>query len=188
MSLGKVEFVRRPLEVRERSRRTLDQRLFLRFPRLGAATLRLTFRLPLGSRIRQAVVWRGMRLAVEAYNRRDLDPLGVGYHRDFEYCPAQSWVEAGFFEPSYRGLEGHRRYVESTAEVFGAEVYVRPVELIDLGERIVVLAIVPMRAQASGIRLTEAFAMVSTLEDGKVIRIQEYYDYDEALRAAGLPQ
>ena len=50
------------------------------------------------------------------------------------------------------------------------------------------LANVPMRAQASGIRLTEAFAMVSTLEDGKVIRIQEYYDYDEALRAAGLPQ
>lgn len=188
MSQAKVEFVRRPLEVRERSRRTVDQRLFLRFPRLGAAALRLTFRLPLGSRLRQAAVWRGMRLAVEAYNRRDLDPLGIGYHRDFEYCPAQSWVEAGFFEPSYRGLEGHRRYVESTAEVFGAEVHVKPVELIDLGERIVVLATAPMRAQASGIRLTEAFAMVSTLEDGQVIRIQEYYDYDEALRAAGFPQ
>ncbi len=53
-----------------------------------------------------------------------------------------------------------------------------------------VLANVPMRAQASGVRLTEAFAMVWTLKDGMVIRIQEYYDQDqalaEALEAAGL--
>ena len=49
------------------------------------------------------------------------------------------------------------------------------------------LANVPMRAQASGIELTEAFALVSTLKDGGVIRVEEYYDYDEALAAAGLP-
>ena len=95
-------------------------------------------------------------------------------------------------EPSYRGLEGHKRYVASTAEVFGAEVYVRPIELIDLGERIVLLANVPMRAQVSGIELTEAFALVSTMKDGLVISIQEYYDHDEALRealeAAGLSE
>jgi ketosteroid isomerase-like protein len=188
MSQLNAEAVRKPLRVRERSRRTLDQRLFLRFPGLAAAAFRFTSRRPPASRLRQAAVWRGIRLAVEAYNRRDLDAIGIGYHPEFEYCPAREWVEGGFFEPSYRGLEGHRRYVESTAEVFGAEVYVKPVELIDLGKRIVVLANAPMRAQASGIRLTEEFAMVSTLEDGKVIRIQEYYDYDEALRAAGLPQ
>jgi ketosteroid isomerase-like protein len=48
----------------------------------------------------------------------------------------------------------------------------------------VVLANVPMRAQASGIQLTEAFALVSTLRDGQVIRVQEFYDYDEALAEA----
>jgi ketosteroid isomerase-like protein len=127
-----------------------------------------------------------MRLALEAYNRRDMDALGIGYHAEFEYHPARNWVDAGLLEPCYRGLEGHKQYVASTAEVFGAEVYVKPVELIDTGERIVVLANAPMRAQASGIRLTEAFALVSTFEDGRVIRTHEYYDYAEALEAAGL--
>jgi ketosteroid isomerase-like protein len=70
--------------------------------------------------------------------------------------------------------------------VFGEEVYVKPVELIDAGERVAVLANAPMRAQASGIRLTEAFALVSTFEDGRVIRIQEYYDHAEALEAVGV--
>jgi ketosteroid isomerase-like protein len=172
--------------VRERSRRTLDQRLALRFPRVAAAYFRLFFKLPPGSRIRQAAVWRGARLALEAYNRRDMDAVGIGYHPEFEYHPARNWVEAGLLEPHYRGLEGHRSYVASTAEVFGTEVYVKPVELIDLGEKFVVLANAPMRAQASGIELTEEFALVSTLEDGQVIRIQEYYDYSEALEAVGL--
>ena len=192
MSPENTEIVRRPLQVRERSRRTLDQRLLLRFPRLAATSIPLVTKLPPRSRLRQAALWRNMRLALEAYNRRDMDAVGIGYHPEFEYLPARNWVEAGMLEPSYRGLEGHKRYVASTAEVFGAEVYVKPVELIDLGERIVLLANVPMRAQVSGIELTEAFALVSTMKDGLVISIQEYYDHDDALRealeAAGLAE
>jgi ketosteroid isomerase-like protein len=148
--------------------------------------LRITSRLPPRSRLRQALVWRSARHGIEAYNRRDMDAIGIGYHPEFEYCPARNWVEAGMLEPSYPGLDGHKRYVASTAEVFGAEVYVMPVELVDLGEKLVVLAHVPMRAQASGIELTEKFALVSTLRDGRICRIEEYYDHDEALAAAGL--
>ena len=66
MSQENVEVVRKALRVRERSSRTLDQRLGLRFPRLGAASGRLTGRL-IGrlsprSRLRQAALWRGVRL------------------------------------------------------------------------------------------------------------------------------
>jgi ketosteroid isomerase-like protein len=133
-----------------------------------------------------------VQLASEAYNRRDLDAVVIGYHPEVEYHPARNWVEAGFFEPCYRGPEGYREYVATTAEVFGAEVYFKPAELIDLGERIVVLATAPMRAQASGVPLTETFAYVWTVKDGKIIRLQEYYDHDEALaeglEAAGLSE
>lgn len=188
MSPENTEIVRKPLQVRERSRRTLDQRLLLRFPRLAATSIPLVTKLPPRSRLRQAALWRNMRLALEAYNRRDMDAVGIGYHPDFEYHPARNWVEAGLLEPTYRGLEGHKAYVTSTAEVFGTEVYVKPVELIDAGDRLVVLADVPMRAQASGIELTEAFALVFTLQDGMVIRAEEYYDYDEALAAAGVSE
>jgi ketosteroid isomerase-like protein len=188
--MSRDRIVRKPLSVRERSSRTLDQRLWLRFPGLAAAAFRLIAKLPPSSRIRQAALWRSARLGVEAYNRRDMDAVGIGYHPEFEYHPAREWVESGMLEPSYRGLEGHKRYVASTAEVFGAEVYVKPVEMIDLGQRVVVLASVPMRAQGSGIELTEAFALVTTIEDGLLSRVQEYYDHDaalaEALEAVGL--
>jgi ketosteroid isomerase-like protein len=186
MSQESVEFVRKPLRVRERSRRTLDERLSLRFPRLAAASARLIARLPPTSRLRQGALWRTVRLGLEAYNRRDLDAVVIGCHSEFEWCPARSWVEAGLMEPSYRGREGYGKYVATTAEVFAGEVQVKPLELIDLGERIVVLAEAPMRAQASGVPLTEAWALVSTLKDGRVIRHQEYFDHAEALEAVGL--
>jgi hypothetical protein len=82
-----------------------------------------------------------------------LDAVTIAYDPEVEYRPAQAWVEGGFFEERYRGPEGYRRYVASTTEVFGAEVF---------------------------------FAYVGTLKDGRVIRLQEYYDYTEALAAVGL--
>ena len=188
MSEESVEVVRKPLRVRERSRRTLDERLALRFPRPFAAYARLISRLPPMSRLRQASLWRAGRLALEAYNRRDLDAVVIGCHPEFEWRPDRRWVEAGLMETSYRGLEGYRRYVDATAEVFGGEVYVQPVELIDLGERFVILAEAPMRAQASGVPLTEAWALVGTVRDGRVISYQEYFDHAEALEAVGLSE
>lgn len=61
-----------------------------------------------------------------------------------------------------------------------------PTELIDLRDRFVLLVNMPMRAPASGIPLTETYAGVSTLKDGKVIRNHDYLDQAEALEAAGL--
>jgi ketosteroid isomerase-like protein len=182
-----VEIVRKPLRVRERSRRTLDQRFALRFPRLAAANSRRIAKLPPGSRLRQAFVRRAARLAMEAYNRRDLDAVVIGWHAESEYYPARA-VEAGLVEPCYRGLEGYRKYVETTTEVWGGEIHLKPMELIDLGERFVVLAEVVMRGQASGVPLTEAYAVVSTLKNGEVIHVQEYFDHAEALEAVGLAE
>ena len=186
MSRENVEVVRKPLRVRERSRRTLDQQLLLRFPWLAAASFRLIAKLPPGSPIRQAALWRTVRLAVEAYNRRDLEVVAIGYHPDLEYYPYREFVEAGLAESCYHGPSGYRSYIEATYEVWGSEVRLEPTELIDLGDRVVLLADMPMRAQASGVPLTETYAGVSTLKDGKVIRNHDYLDQREALHAAGL--
>jgi len=53
-------------------------------------------------------------MGVEAYNRRDLDVVVLGYDPALEYYPY------------YRGPAGYRRYIESTNDV---------IELIDLGPR-----------------------------------------------------
>jgi ketosteroid isomerase-like protein len=186
MSQENVEVVRVPLRARKRSSRSLDERLALRFPRLAATYTRLIGKLPPRSRLRQATFTRGTLLGMEAYNRRDLKAVVIGWHPEFEYCPGRDWVKSGLVEPSYRGLEGYREYVAATAEVWGHENTLRPIELIDLGDRIVILADGEMRAQASGVPLANSFALISTLKDGRFIRLQEYYDHTEALEAAGL--
>jgi ketosteroid isomerase-like protein len=186
MPRDQVEFVRKPLNIRERSRRTLDQRLAIRFPRLATASFRAATKLPLGSRIRQAAVWRAMALAVEAYNRRDLDAVAAGYGPDLEYYPYREFVEAGLAEPVYRGPSGYRAYIEATYDVWGTEVRLEPTELIDLGDRLVLLADMPMRAQASGVSLAQTYAGVMTLKDGRVIRTDDFLDHAEALKAVGL--
>jgi ketosteroid isomerase-like protein len=179
-------FVRQPLAARERASRTVDQRLLLRSPRLAAASSRLLSKLSPESRLRQALLGRAALLAGAAYNRRDLEAVVIGYSRDFEYRPARRWAESGLIDECYRGLEGYRRYVAATAEVFGAENHFYPVEVIDMGSHAVLLADTAMRAQASGVPLTEKFAYVMTFERGTIIRLEEYYDHDEAIEAARL--
>jgi ketosteroid isomerase-like protein len=172
--------------VSDRSSRTLDQRLALRFPRLAAASLRLFTRLPPGSRLRQAAVRRTVRLAVQAYNRRDLDAVAIAYGPDLEYYPYREFVEGALAEPCYYGPAGYRRYIDATEEVWGGDVRLEPTELIDMGDRLVLLADMPMRAQASGIPLAQTYAGVSTLRDGRVIRQDDYLSHAEALEAVGL--
>ena len=186
MSLDTVTFVRKPLQIREHSHRTLEQRLAIRFPSLAAASFRLITKLPLGSRVRQALVWRTVRLAVEAYNRRDLDAVVTAYGPDLEYYPYREFVEAGLAERVYRGPSGYRSYIEATYEVWGTEVRLEPTELVDLGDRLVLLADMPMRAQASGVALAQTYAGVSTLKDGRVIRNDDFLTHAEALELVGL--
>lgn len=186
MSQEKVEAVRQPLRARKRSRRTLDQRIYLRFPSLAVASFRLTTRLPPRSRIRQAALRRAVELATEAYNRRDLEAVLIAAHPEFEYWPERDWVEGGLLEPSYRGLEGYCRFVATVDEVWGGENFLDPLEVIDLGDRWAVVADGRMRAQASGVPLSEEYVGVATLKDGQVIRLQEYYNRAKGLEAIGL--
>jgi len=187
MAQENVELVRKPLRARERSSRTLDQRLAIRFPRLTAAFARLIGKLPAGSRVRQAALWRTAQLGVEAYNRRDLDAVAINYRPDLEYYPYREFVEAALAEPCYHGPSGYRAYIEATYDVWGTEVRLEPTELIDLGDRLVLLADMPMRAQASGVPLGQTYAGVSTLKDGRVIRQQDFLNHAEALEAVGFP-
>jgi ketosteroid isomerase-like protein len=179
--------VRGPLRVREHTSRSLDQRLAIRFPGVSRAGLRLLAKLPLGARLRRAIVWAAVQRAIEAYNRRDLDAAAVGFHPELEYHPYREFVEAGLTEPCYYGPEGYKAYIRATYEVWGADVRLYPTELIDMGDQLVLLADMPMRAQASGIALSQHYATIATLRDGMIIRQRDFLDQAEALREAGLP-
>jgi ketosteroid isomerase-like protein len=127
-----------------------------------------------------------MRNAIEAYNRRDLEAVATIFHPDLEYFPYREFVEAALAEPCYHGPSGYREYITATYDVWGTDVRLYPTELIDMGDQGVLLADMPMRAQASGIPLAQTYATIATLKDGRVIRQRDFLDQAEALEAAGL--
>jgi hypothetical protein len=180
------EIVRKPVRLREGKGRAFEQRLLARVPWLAAAALALVARLPPSSGLRQALLWRGMRLSAEAFNRRDLDAIAPTRDPGFEFHPPPEAVESGFFEPCYRGAVGYRRYVSELSDVWGADIRIESLELIDMGDRLVLLYDAPVRAQGSGVPLTGRLASVVTLKKGRVIHQQDYLDHDKALEAVGL--
>ena len=188
MSQENWKVVRRPLRVRERSSRPLDQRFSLRFPRLVDPYIRVIARLPPRSRIRQAAVGRAARLTLEAWNRRDLDAFHLVRLPDWEFHPARELVAAGLVGECYRGPAGYRDFLSRFFEAWGADARAEAVELIDLGDQLVVLGDVATRGLASGVRVTHEYAWVATFSDGKVSHQQEYLDHGEALKAVGLSE
>jgi ketosteroid isomerase-like protein len=178
--------VRTPLAPRPSTTRSLDQRLALRYPGVARANLRALLRMPPSARPRRLALARIVVQALEAYNRRDLAAVVAPFDEVFEYRPERRWVEAGMVDEVYRGLAGYRRYIETVDEVWGGQNFLDATELIDLGGRTLVLADARIRAQASGVPLSEKFALVTTVRDGATAYHREYYDQDEALAAVGL--
>jgi ketosteroid isomerase-like protein len=185
--MGSDQIVRKPLALQERSARTIGQRLFIRVPWLGLAWALAVDRLPPRSRVRQAIVWRAFAFATEALNRRDMDAALIAYRADRELYPPREWVEAGFVEACYRGPDRFRTYLSELDDVWGSTLRVEPAELIDLGDRLVMLAALPSRAQSSGVVLTSEYATVMTLRGGAIVEQRDYTSHAGALEEAGLP-
>ena len=184
--------VRKPLRVRGRSRRTLDERLLIRFPRLAAAYVprvaRLIDKLPPGSRLRQALLWRAMRGAMEAWNRRDLDAALLGQHPECEHRPATGVRGSGALGALLSRPGGLPPTMAGWSDV-GTHAQLEPTEFIDLGDRLVLLS--RMSASSShlgGVPLTRSYASVLALKDGRAISVTEYVDHAEALEAVGLSE
>jgi ketosteroid isomerase-like protein len=60
------------------------------------------------------------------------------------------------------------------------------VEVLDLGERVVVVFIVSGRGRGSGIEDGQELAQVVTVRQGKIVVIRDYLSRAEALEAVGL--
>jgi hypothetical protein len=70
-------------------------------------------------------------------------------------------------------LEGYREYAEAADRIEGAPLYLRRVELIDLGNRLLILADARSRAQPDDAPPTDPFATLAELDEGRVVRTNE---------------
>jgi ketosteroid isomerase-like protein len=86
------------------------------------------------------------------------------------------------------GLGAARRYCQDWLDTF-EDITSVPEELFDVGDdRVVALLHMTGRARLSGIETELRYAVVYWLREGKIVRVREYSDREQALKAAGLSE
>jgi ketosteroid isomerase-like protein len=105
---------------------------------------------------------------------------------EVEIRPTREFAEMGDLDPVYRGHDGYRKIMRDWLPAWGDSFRWQPRELIDCGDRLVVLGEAPVRGQGSGVALSPEHHLVWTLRDGRIVGERHYYDRAEALQAVGL--
>jgi ketosteroid isomerase-like protein len=173
----------------EPTRRTLDERAFVRFPALARALLFVYGRLRPSSRVRRAFTARSLRRFAAAFNRRDFDVLLPFLDPEIRFEGAEGPFGGYFPDLSkvHHGREEYRRMCETLVEGWDDLTY-RSDEVIDLGDRLFGVSHVTGRGRLSGVVLDIPLFQVVNLQGGLIVRQRDFAERDKALEAAGLSE
>ncbi|HEX6712509.1 MAG TPA: nuclear transport factor 2 family protein [Thermoleophilaceae bacterium] len=164
----------------ERARRGLDEWFEVAAPGLARRFFAVALRLPKGSAPRRALLTSAARVSLAANNRRDYASVLASYHPEAELLLPEA--EAGF-EASYRGKAALRAFFEQWKSGFGAHRY-EGREIADAGGGRFALRFLERATIAgSDAEVTNEMAAVVTVEDGMVVRQENFNDWSEALGA-----
>ena len=190
MSQENVEIVRGarialpPHSERASRRRTLGERLFVRFPAFSRLLADAFMRLPTRSRLRRLMVARFVSRAYAAANRRDFDLVLVGWDPGSEYHPSGDLMPPDL-ETVFYGHEGYLQLWRYWLDAF-EDIRWDPEEILDLGDRLLVTAQQRGHGSGSGVAVSEPVYQLFKLRRGLVIRQEDFLDRSKALEAAGL--
>jgi ketosteroid isomerase-like protein len=165
--------------------RTLDERVFVRFPPLLRSIVSTVMRLSPRSRVRQAFLSRLIRAGWAASDRGDLDLSMCLIDPNVEV----SWPETGRWafpdlSGTHHGHDGWLRVWRAIHELF--DVAIRPEEIIDAGDRLLVFADATALGIGSGVRLSGPLISVVTIHGGRLVREEYFNEREDALTAAGI--
>jgi ketosteroid isomerase-like protein len=85
----------------------------------------------------------------------------------------------------YRGHAGLGRYLEDWAAAW-SEFSMEPEEFLDVGERVVMVFRMKATGLGSGVAVERHDAMVFTVRDEKIVRLDYYNNRADALKAVGM--
>jgi ketosteroid isomerase-like protein len=185
MSRENVEVapVRQKIRFKDRPRRSLDERLTARFPAIARYMAARLSQMPPTSRLRQKFMARSVARGFAATKRGDLEfQLAAFYDPDVEW----HGTVGGLDEGSLR--RGHAEVLRGFDEYYAAweRLDLRPEEIIDTGDQLVVFVHEVARGRESGVVLETDTATISTFRDGMIVRVRGFMDRADALEAVGL--
>ncbi|MGH2982268.1 MAG: nuclear transport factor 2 family protein [Solirubrobacterales bacterium] len=118
---------------------------------------------------------------IDAYNRRDFDAAVA----DFD--PEIDWVlPARQRSDSCRGPEEIKRFWIGLDETF-EEFRLEPQECVDAGDRVATRLRYYGRSKIGAALETEMYHQVATFREGRMVRLEYFGEWAEALEAAGVP-
>jgi ketosteroid isomerase-like protein len=168
-----------------RRRRTVDERLMVRFPSIyRALASRLLRSRPPSSRLRRSLMTRSIAASFAGFNRGDFRRVFIGFADEVDYRAPAGVASLGA-EARVHGRDELEQSYVLAAEGWD-EWAMTPAWMLDLGETLVVLSRNKVRGRVSGLRLDTEWASVYEFEGGLVARQWDYLSWEEALDSVGL--
>jgi uncharacterized protein len=148
-------------------------------------------RLRPSSPLRRAFVERRVRQVYEAFNRQDIEVfLVLGSHPDVEFYTARDQAGVPFgadLDDVYYGHDGVAAFLRKWLGAW-EDYRIEPEEVIDCGDKLIVLLRHRGRGKGSGLEIEHRFAQVAHLRSGVALRVEIFWDRAHALEAVGLRQ
>jgi ketosteroid isomerase-like protein len=121
------------------------------------------------------------RRCFEAWSSWVFEDIAACYAPDAEIVSPSSEK----FGRTYRGHEGLRLYIDHFVAAFEPPSFDLE-EIVDVGERVITVAVCRTRGNESGVAVSQRTATVCTIRDSLIQREVIYLDRGEALAAVGL--
>ena len=120
----------------------------------------------------------------DCYNRHDFDGMAALYAPDAVSDFSRVFLD----EQPRRGLKEIRAFWDQMWDTSGG-MSIHPIEALDVGDgRYVVVVEFGMRGKRSGVDVAERQAVLYTVRDDKVARLDVFPNRDAALKAVGLEE
>ena len=175
-----------PLRRRRFKRRRLDERLLLRFPRLASAVRSAVFRLPVGSRLRRAILSTACRHGFAALRRGEYEAMAAVCHPEVKTAYLTAPGETvGDLETEYKDREGLIQSLRSWSEAW-SDWALEPNEMVDFGDRLLVRGRFVGRGRLSGVTTEQSGAIMFTVRRGWITAQHVYLGTDLPPEAAEL--
>ncbi len=123
--------------------------------------------------------------AADAWNRGDVDAMfATAWSPEIEFDMAhyEGWPE----EAAYRGEEAVRAFLDQWRATF-SDYRFEVERYFDVGPHVVAFCSQEGGLASAGTTMMR-FAQVATVENGRIVRVANYSDRQEALAAVGLPE